>query len=84
MGLKGVSMQRDGSKISCIRFSNIYLGEIRKLMSAGASLSQVAKICELELSKSIFPFARFTSEDFLFEKEVILFTKAADYFSNTL
>jgi hypothetical protein len=64
-GRSRVSMQREGSKIKRMSFHGIQILEAKRLLAPGFSLDSFARLCGLEETKGIFPFALLTSEDFL-------------------
>ena len=79
-GRRDVKMCREGARIKYIIIDSVRFSEIKRLLGPGTSLASLAKACNLEEEKFIFPFARFTSLSFLWEKE--LPRNAADWASD--
>ncbi|CAM6055381.1 unnamed protein product [Sphagnum tenellum] len=78
-GRRDVRIQRDGNKIKSIRIDGLMIMEAKNLMGPGISLAGLAKLCGLEESKAIFPFAQFKSMAYLDSPS--LPTDAKDWYS---
>jgi hypothetical protein len=62
-----VSIQKEGAKIRYLKIGSIRLTDIKRLLAGGTSLDSFGKMCGLDIQKSIFPFEKFTSRDYLSE-----------------
>jgi hypothetical protein len=79
-GRRDVSLHRQGSQIRHMIIGGIRLGEIKRLLAPGTSLSSLGVSCGIPEVKSIFPFSRLTTFQFLQEKQ--LPTDCADWASD--
>ena len=71
LNAKGIRLQRQGSKIKSISISGIELIELTRLLTPGFSLENLGKTCGLEGDeKCRFPFALFTSSQYLAERRL--------------
>lgn len=66
-GRKDTTIHREGSRIRYMLINGVRLGEIKRLLAPGTSLASLGAACNLPDQKSIFPFAKFVSLDFLAE-----------------
>ena len=64
-GRRDVSIHREGSSIRYMKIDSLRICEIKRLLAPGTSLAGLALACNLEINKGIFPFAQFTSLEFL-------------------
>jgi hypothetical protein len=62
-----VSIQKEGAKIRYLKINTIRLTDIKRLLAGGTSLDSFGKMCGLDIQKSIFPFEKMTSRDYLSE-----------------
>ena len=60
-----ISMGRDGGSIRFMKIDRIVFTDLSRLTAAGSSLAGLARTCKLDCNKGIFPFAQFTSPDYL-------------------
>jgi hypothetical protein len=63
-------MLRDGSKIRWLKFAGILLCEVKRLLGPATSLASLGSAVGLQESKSIFPFSKFISHEFLLEPKL--------------
>ena len=78
-GIKRVSMQKEGAKIRFLKMGELRITDIKRLLAPGTSLDSFGKLAGLDIKKSIFPFEKFTSRDYLLEPS--LPTEASDWAS---
>ena len=69
-GRQDVSIHREGSRIRHMMINGVRLGEIKRLLAPGTSLSSLGESCNIPDQKGIFPFAQFTNLAFLEEEKL--------------
>ena len=60
-------MGKDGGSLRFLRLDKIIFTDLKRLTLPGTTLRKLAVTCQLECQKGIFPFAKFTSSQYLAE-----------------